>query len=231
MLGWIVRQLFGKQARLDRVEADVQVTRVRDQQAEQAQPEQEARMYAIPTDDVQAADKLCLECAQSIYGNKPPTIGYADQVGRMLLGTAVTESHLRHRRQMGFSLDNHRGAWGLWQTEAGSVWDGVQYLLRRSDVAARAARFVWGEHATAKVFANMASYAFNPELMLPTLLRIHNNDRLACLFARLHYLRVSSPVPGGLADQAAYWKRHYNTELGAGTVEKYIADWNRLVRN
>jgi hypothetical protein len=53
--------------------------------------------------------------------------------------------------------------------------------------------------------------------------------------ARIHYWRK----PGGLPRPehpnyelglAAYWKTHYNTHLGKGTIEKALADYRRLVK-
>jgi len=51
----------------------------------------------------------------------------------------------------------------------------------------------------------------------------------ATAMCRVHYLRVPSAIPSGLRKQAEYWKRHYNTELGAGTVDEYIQSWERFV--
>ena len=32
----------------------------------------------------------------------------------------------------------------------------------------------------------------------------------------------AQPVAGDIEGQAAFWKQHYNTPLGAGTVSKYM---------
>ena len=47
---------------------------------------------------------------------------------------------------------------------------------------------------------------------------------LQVAFARLQYRRVPVALPGlhGLGDQAKYWKKYYNTELGRGTVEHFL---------
>lgn len=48
--------------------------------------------------------------------------------------------------------------------------------------------------------------------------------------ARLVYFRKKDPLPSiELHELAAYWKKHYNTHLGKGTVEKAIGDYNRYV--
>ena len=51
------------------------------------------------------------------------------------------------------------------------------------------------------------------------------DDGYATAMARLHYFRGRQALPaaGDLGAQAAYWKRHYNTVLGAGTVAAFIA--------
>jgi receptor-type tyrosine-protein phosphatase Q len=46
--------------------------------------------------------------------------------------------------------------------------------------------------------------------------------------ARLKLSNVPTPIPCDVAGQAAYWKRHYNTELGSGTVQKFIDDVEAL---
>jgi hypothetical protein len=42
--------------------------------------------------------------------------------------------------------------------------------------------------------------------------------------ARVHYLRVKAPLPdaNNVEAMAKYWKDHYNTKLGKGTVEKAV---------
>ena len=162
--------------------------------------------------------RLCRDCAGMVYGTRPPTGRYAESVARLLAGTAAAESLLKWRRQMHFSDTNPEGAWGLWQTEKGAVADSVKYLRRRLDVQAAALRF-------APTAAPML--AFTDEL--PRLHLIRDDDRVACLFARLHYLRVSESVPEGLEEQARYWKRYYNTAGGKGTVPEYLAKYRRLV--
>lgn len=53
----------------------------------------------------------------------------------------------------------------------------------------------------------------------------------ATAMCRIHYLRVPASIPTGLRPQAAYWKKYYNTELGAGTIDEYMKSWERFVGN
>ena len=39
---------------------------------------------------------------------------------------------------------------------------------------------------------------------------------------RIFYLRFSEVIPDTVESRAKYWKKYYNTNLGKGTVEKYI---------
>lgn len=51
----------------------------------------------------------------------------------------------------------------------------------------------------------------------------------ATAMARVHYLRVPSALPHYLDEYglAKYWKDHYNTHLGKGTVEKAVQMYRR----
>lgn len=44
------------------------------------------------------------------------------------------------------------------------------------------------------------------------------------LAARLFLAMLFAPIPTNLASQAQYWKTHYNTAAGKGTVKKFISD-------
>lgn len=54
---------------------------------------------------------------------------------------------------------------------------------------------------------------------------LRNNDEYAIVAARLQYYRKPGAIPEDLEGRAEYWKEHWNTEEGAGTVEKYINDY------
>jgi hypothetical protein len=123
----------------------------------------------------------------------------------LLLGTALVESGLVHRRQLGGGP-----ARGLFQMEPRThddIWD--NFLRYRVELAARVQQLLNSESDDRHR-------------------ALENNDRYAAAMARVHYLRMPAalPSPGDRRGQAEYWKRHYNTALGAGSVEKYLQAWS-----
>lgn len=165
---------------------------------------------------------LTQSCAREIYGLTAPSEQYAGRVARLLAGTAAVESRFVYHRQIGLPWDEAYGAWGLWQTEHPAVMDSLKYLQHRPDVERRAAEWLYGVDG-----ADMVDwYGLLPLHLMRTLA---GWDRAACLFARLHYLRVPTAVPESLLGQAEYWKKHYNTHLGAGTIPGYLDAYQRYV--
>lgn len=57
------------------------------------------------------------------------------------------------------------------------------------------------------------------------------NLKYAIAMCRVHYLRVPYALPDAddLQGLAHYWKTHYNTHLGAGTVQKFEEAYKELV--
>ncbi len=55
------------------------------------------------------------------------------------------------------------------------------------------------------------------------------DDRYATAAARMIYSRVPEPLPAVEDNDgmARYWKSYWNTYLGAGTVAKFLDDWDR----
>ena len=51
----------------------------------------------------------------------------------------------------------------------------------------------------------------------------------AAAMARVHYLRVPHTLPDAreLCEMGKYWKQHYNTPLGAGTVREFVESYKR----
>lgn len=54
------------------------------------------------------------------------------------------------------------------------------------------------------------------------------NCMYAAAVCRLCYYRKPGAIPSDLKGQAEYWKEHYNTHLGKGTVEEFIENVKEL---
>lgn len=164
---------------------------------------------------------LSHQCASNVYGTRQPSHLYAVNVALLLAGTAATESHLKHRRQVGYTMSDNGGAWGLWQTEAAPLIDNINYLKRRQDVARRAEAFLFPHGGDLDYIFNTSSHC---------LTRLCAGwDRFACLMARIHYMRFPEAVPGNDEARAVYYKKYYNTVAGKGTPQKYLEDYHRLI--
>jgi len=55
--------------------------------------------------------------------------------------------------------------------------------------------------------------------------------QLSILVARLRYFVVKEPLPqlGDVLGYAQYWKRHFNTQAGKGTVSGFVKNYRRYV--
>lgn len=134
-----------------------------------------------------------------------PSINRKEAV-ELLMGTCAQESHLgKYRKQIGGGP-----ALGIYQMEPATFDDIVENYL-----------------------------SFNPSLKSKIMevsgvrdlkaRDLVNNDKLSTCMARVHYLRVKEAIPFSLEGQARYWKKYYNTPLGAGTEEEYKSNYKNLV--
>jgi hypothetical protein len=125
----------------------------------------------------------------------------------LVLGTCLTESGLRAVRQY-----NGGPALGLCQMEPAThndIWTNFlgpssrQYLLDG--------------------LRNIESDAGNADAL-------EWNPFYAVAMCRIHYLRFRDPLPDAqdIDGQAAYWKRNYNSHLGAGTKDDYTR-WSSVI--
>ena len=60
--------------------------------------------------------------------------------------------------------------------------------------------------------------------------QLEGNLYYACAMARMVYMRSPEKMPakGDIANQARYYKAHYNTPAGAATIDQYINNWHKL---
>lgn len=125
----------------------------------------------------------------------------------LLLGTAAQESRFgTYLRQIGKGP-----ALGVFQMEPATERDIWENYLRYHPELVEKIKIVTGESGP------------GPHLRW--------NLAYQIAMARVHYLRKKYPIPPG-DDQpglAAYWKQHYNTPLGKGTAEDFMANYRRYV--
>lgn len=124
----------------------------------------------------------------------------------LLLGTAMVESQLVHREQLGGGP-----ALGLFQMEPAThddIW--THYLAYRPALARKVEALLSRPDADR-----------HAELLV--------NDVYAAAMARIHYKRVAEALPavGDTDAMAGYWKRYYNTPRGKGRAAKYVQTWER----
>lgn len=133
---------------------------------------------------------------------------HSDAAVELLLGTALQESKLVYRRQLGDGP-----ARGLFQMEMAThddIWD--NYLRYRSTL----------RNAVLQLKSDPKAAAGD---------ELTNNDAYAAAMARVLYKRAPKALPGAgdVEAMAAYWKQYYNTPLGAGTVGQYVTSWTAVM--
>ena len=127
----------------------------------------------------------------------------------LLLGTAAQESHCgRYLHQLG-----NGPALGIFQMEPTTyhdIWE--NYIAYRPEIKRRL-EAIWPVRP-------------EPEEMVFNLL-------FAAIMCRLHYRRVSEPLPQteDLSGLSNYWKTYFNSPLGRGTTSEFITNWHRFLEN
>jgi len=126
---------------------------------------------------------------------------YSLAAENLIIGTAAHESRLEYLAQI-------KGpALGVYQCEPAThqdIWD--EYLAYRADLASKV-----------RALASQHWFEQNPDRELI------GNLPYATAICRIHYRRIKQPLPApdDLWGLANYWKAHYNTALGRGTVEQF----------
>jgi hypothetical protein len=122
----------------------------------------------------------------------------------LLLGTALVESGLKVVTQF-----KGGPALSFFQIEPATYVDCVSYLTRINRNL--------GERILSSIYA----------AVFPEAQALAWNMRLAVLIARTKYFMVPEALPKttDVAGMAAYWKKHYNTAGGKGSVDKYVQTW------
>ncbi len=169
--------------------------------------------------------RICNQCAREVYGAVAPNQRYADATARLLFGTAAQESGLLWERQRSPRWDGAVGGFSKWQLEISSIKESIAFVRQRQALLVRATEFLF---ADPRATTNWIDIPFDSILWA---MRMDDNDKIGCLFARLHYMwSTPLPIPDSIEQQAQYWKTYYNSPAGRGTVGQYIENWNRICK-
>lgn len=137
---------------------------------------------------------------------------HSDAAVELLMLTAAQESALgKYIRQI---TGPARGVFQIEPATHRDLWDRV--LRSKPELAQRICRLCFGSEARP------------PWLTLEAAL--WGNLLYGVCMARVFYLSKPGAIPTSLQGQAEYWKKHYNTHLGKGTVEQAVASYNRYCK-
>jgi hypothetical protein len=139
-----------------------------------------------------------------IQGVLTPNGLYVPGVETLLLGTAAQESHMGY-----YSKQINGPALGMFQMEPDTNKD-------------RWERYINNRPILKKIFGDYHYYG-------PSDTALQYDKVYQILMARIKYLPVKEAIPRSIEGQAHYWKDHWNTHLGKGTVEEYLKNYKKYV--
>jgi hypothetical protein len=131
---------------------------------------------------------------------------WSDPAEQLLMGTAAQESQLIYTRQLG-----NGPALGYFQMEPATHDD------------------CWTNYIDFRPSLKSKVLAIRTASGSPDAGEMETDHAYAAAMARVRYMRVTESIPTAPKDIAAYWKRYYNSLLGAGTIAEFIGNWNRLL--
>lgn len=125
----------------------------------------------------------------------------------LVMVTAAQESRLTFLHQISGP------AVSLWQIEPATYYDIWE-------------RFLPHHAGLRDDLREMAGSLNTPDVNL-----MHGNLFYAAAMCRTFYLRIPTRLPDAddVPGMAAYWKQHYNTHLGAGTIAQFISNYYLVV--
>lgn len=133
---------------------------------------------------------------------------HSEAAVNLLLGTAAQESRFgKYLRQLGDGPA--RGVFQMEPRTERDIWE--NFLSNRSSLRQRVIEWT--------------------EVEGPDEYMLELNLAYQIAMCRVHYLRVpyQLPEPDDLEGLAGYWKKHYNTSLGAGTSSEFIDSYLSFV--
>ena len=131
----------------------------------------------------------------------------SDDAVQLVLETGLVESRYMYIKQLGDGP-----AIGFWQVEPATAVDNLQhFLMHRTGLMGRCAR---ASCVDLKHWQDFSEETWSEIL--------EKNIAAGVIHCRLKYWRVPKKMPNTLEGRSKYWKKYYNSDLGAGTEEKYV---------
>ena len=137
---------------------------------------------------------------------------------RLVLGTVAVESDFGH-----YIVQNGGPAVGVVQIEPATAADILfRYLKLRKDIDKR--------FQSSFVFSNEPLVNWGSVPILRIADKIKTDLRFSVALCRLKYFMAKPALPAAddLDGIAQYWKTHYNTHLGRGTVSDFTEKYKRF---
>jgi len=131
---------------------------------------------------------------------------YSEEACLLVVGTAIQESRLHYLKQIPSGIA--KGVCQMEEATHDDIWD--NFLAYKPEIKAK--------------LMGLA----NPTMDLVDQLK--GNLYYSVAMCRIHYYRVSEALPSDLKGMAKYWKKYYNTPLGAGTEEEFIHNYEECVK-
>lgn len=136
---------------------------------------------------------------------------WSDVAENLVVGTAIQETRLTYLKQLGGGP-----ALGVFQMEPNThddLW--TNYIRFRTPLVTKLQGLSTNQLVNAKFITVPAQ-------------EMIGNLYYAAAMCRIHYKRVPAALPSNdLNEIASYWKQHYNTEHGAGTVNEFISNYKK----
>ena len=143
----------------------------------------------------------------SVLCSLKPEIKYSLHAENLILGTAAQESaYGKFTVQIGCGVA--RGKFQMEKATHDDIWK----------------NFLKYKPRLAKLVLEISG------LREPDFKALETNDTYACAMCRVHYFRVKEPIPTTLNGYAYYWKQHYNTPKGKGTISEFINNYLKYVK-
>jgi len=136
---------------------------------------------------------------------------HSESAVRLVLGTAAQESKFDFVKQIGGGP-----ALGLYQMEPATHDDIWQNYL------------AYKQKLRDKMLYGIGAIWHND---MPRHHLLIGNAFYATAMCRLHYRRVKAWLPqkDNIEQLAMYWKRHYNTRLGKGTIDEFVHSYYTII--